>query len=103
VQPVRLAVDVRVRGMVRHRWRGADLAGDPVAHHAGDCAGVDRVRVPDRDDLAQLLPGIADSEMDDQGDLPDRQVRPRYAAFPSFPRPGGGGCALYPAPLGTDV
>ena len=52
LQPVCVAIDVRIRGMVRYRRRGQDLVSDPVSRSAGDIRCVDSLRVPDRDDLA---------------------------------------------------
>ena len=74
---------------------------DPVARGADHGAGVDRLRVPDRDDLAQRLPGCDGAEMDDQADLSDRQDRSRHAALHPLPRAGAGGLAVFSAQLGN--
>src|SRR6266702_6466601 len=47
-----------------------------------------RLRAPDRDDLARPCARGPDSEMDDQGDLPDRQDRSRHAALHALPGAG---------------
>ena len=65
------------------------------------CGRLDGVCAPDRHDLAQPVPGIADSEMDDQGDLSDRQDRPRYAALHALPRAGAAGGPVFSAQGGN--
>ena len=101
LQSVRLAVDVRVRGMVRRRWHRPVQVPDPVARGADHGVCVDRLRIPDRDDLAHPVAGRDGAEMDDQGDLSDRQDRPRYAAFHALPRFGAGGLPIFPAQSGN--
>ena len=41
LQPVCMAANVRIRGMVRYRRRGQDLVSDPVTRSAGDIRCVD--------------------------------------------------------------
>ena len=65
----------------------------------GGC--VDRLCLPDRDDLAHPGPGMPGAEMDDQGDLSDRQDRSRHAASHPLPGAGGRGHAISAAPLGA--
>src|SRR3954465_10561653 len=67
----------------------------------GDGAGRDlaRLRAADRDDLARPRARSAGPEMDDQGDLPDRQDRPRHAALHAFYRAGDLDYLFHPAPL----
>ena len=88
------------RGLVRHGRRRQAEGTDPLPRGAGGCGGVDGVCASDRHDLAQPVPGIADSEMDDQGDLSDRQDRSRYAALHALPRAGAAGRPVFSAPGG---
>src|SRR3984893_10734523 len=96
-QSVRLAIDVCVRGVVRRGGGFPTGVPDQVARGAGSGLCVDGLRIPDRHDLAQRLSGITGAEMDDQGDLSDRQDRPRYAAFHALPRFGAGGRPIFSA------
>src|ERR1700730_16151831 len=86
--------------MVWRRRHRPTAVHHPVARGADRGLRMDGLRVPDRDDLAQRVPGIADTEMDDQGDLSDRQDRPRYAAFHALPRSGAGGHPIFSAQVG---
>ncbi len=81
---------------------GVSQAGvpDPVARGAGRGVCLDGLRIPDRHDLAHPVPGCHGAEMDDQGDLSDRQDRPRYAAFHALPRFGAGGRPIFSAQVG---
>src|SRR4051812_1327631 len=47
--------------------------------------GLDPVRLCHCHDLAQRIPRVVDPEMDDQGDLSDRQDRSRHAALHPLP------------------
>ncbi len=50
----------------------------------------------DRHDLAQRVPGVLDTEMDDQGDLSDRQNQSGFAAPYPLPRAGSCGHPIFP-------
>src|SRR5712672_2063156 len=58
--------------------------------------GLDLVRVCHCHELAQRIPRLADSEMDDQGDLSHRQDRSRHAALHALPGPRHLRYASYP-------
>ena len=96
-QSFRLAIDVCLRGMV-WRWRRLTTGvPDSVARGAGGGLCVDGLRIPDRHDLARPVPGCHGAEMDDQGDLSDRQDRPRHAAIHALPRFGARGRPIFSA------
>ena len=52
LQSICVAIDVRIRCVVRYRRRGQDLVSDPVSRGARDIRCVDSLRVLYRDDLA---------------------------------------------------
>src|SRR6185369_9675523 len=89
LQPICMAADVRVRGLVWRRRRHQAVAADPLPPGTGRVRGLDGLRLRDRDDLAYPGPRSTDPEMDDQGDLSDRQDRSRHAALHPFPRARG--------------
>ena len=56
LQPVCMAIVIRIRGVVRRRRRGQNLVHHPVSCSAGDLRCMGSLRTPDRDDLAQRFP-----------------------------------------------
>ena len=72
-------------------------SADPVSRRAGGGVCLACLCFRDRHDLARPVAGSHDPEMDDQGDLSDRQDRSRYAAAHALPRLGNGGHAIFPA------
>src|SRR4029079_6280626 len=101
LQSVRLAIDVLFRSLVWRRRRRQAEGRNPGPAGAVGCGSLDGVCAPDRHDLAQPVPGIADSEMDDQGDLSDRQDRTRHAALHALPRAGVAGGPVFSAQGGN--
>ena len=84
LQPVRLAVAVRVRRLVRARRRRADVADPVVAGDAVDLHRLSDVFILRHVDLAHTAAQLSDAEAARTVDVPDHQDRSGRAAVCPF-------------------
>jgi hypothetical protein len=94
LQPVRLAVAVRVRRLVRAGRRGADVPHPVVAGDAVDLHRLSAVFILRHVDLAHPAAQLSDAEAARTVDVPDHQDRSGRAAVCPFSGLGGAHRAL---------
>src|SRR5690606_29603494 len=102
--PIRLATAVRVRCLVRTRWRGADGADPARAGDDGAVRGLSRLCLRGDPDLAFPADRPPAAARRRAVDVSDQQDRPRRAAVRAFSGAGGGhGAAVAARLAGSDL
>src|SRR6185437_1604625 len=101
VQSDGLAIAVRVRRLVRARWRKSPVAHHGRSRHAVGLGGLPRVRVLRDADLVRAGDEPLAAAPARTMDVPDRKDRPRRAALCALPRAGGDHPALPAARLAS--